>query len=284
MGWSFDFEPNFFCELAHAGFNSTSIEIATDNDFMVQVLTPCYEPERNVLQCLKTHVSKNVRKRAKRYSLTVDAAYDDVLLGCVRHHGEGWLFRGMRCLLRHLRQRGYTGSKGIRIATHSIELWDEHGELVAGDLGYTMGAVYVSQTGFHKEGTRGAGETHLVLMAALLYRLGHAWFDLGQARTYKAALGAETLDRAAWFKRFVGVRDEVCTSMMISGRVAGGELLQEFLNALSAAAQEEQGLQQPEAIERATTPPVAVPQAAAEQRAEEAERDDDDEENECKVQ
>merc|ERR1719221_1661963 len=126
---------------------------------MIQVLSPCFERKRNVLSCLKTHVSKRVRKRARHYTLTVDTAYDEVMLGCIRQHGEGWLYRGIRWTLRRLRKTGYTGRHGsIHVAPCSFELWDANGALVAGDLGYTVGSVYISQTGFHKEGTSGAGE------------------------------------------------------------------------------------------------------------------------------
>lgn len=229
MGWSLDFHPNHFCELAYEGFNPTSIEIPSDNDVMIQVLTPCFEPERNVLKCLDTHISKKARKRSKNFTMTVDAAYDDVILGCIRQHGEGWLYRGERWVLRKLRQDGYTGDRDVRFMAHSFELWNEKGELVAGDLGYTMGGVYVSQTGFHKDGTNGAGEVQLVLTSALLHKMGHTWFDLGQARQYKSKmLGAETLDRKTWLEQFREARDQHCkfTHDPIDGNSLLGYLLQ----------------------------------------------------------
>jgi len=230
QGWSLDYDPNFFCELAYEGFNPISVEIASDGDLMIQVLSLCFEPGRHVVDCLDVHISKNVRKRAKNYIMTIDTAYDDVMLGCIRQHGEAWLYRGQRCLHRKLRQDGYTGSRGISIAMHSIELWDKSGQLVAGDLGYTMGGVYVSQTGFHQDGTTGAGEVQLVLAAALLHKMGHHWFDLGQANPYKAALGAELLDRHAWLKRFRTVRDKSCR--FEHGRISGQELLDHLLRAI----------------------------------------------------
>merc|ERR1719215_1990157 len=160
----------------------------------------------------------------------MDSAYDEVMLGCIHQHGEGWLHRGERWVLRKLWKEGYRGKKDIKFTQHSFELWDESGQLVAGDLGYTMGRVYVSQTGFHKDGTAGAGEIQLVLAAALLRRLGHEWMDFGQARAYKAALGCETLNRTEWLERFRRVRDEPCDLQPCRGG-AGAELLQELMAA-----------------------------------------------------
>jgi len=231
MGWSLDFDPNFFCELAYEGFNPTSIEIPADHD--LKVLTPCFELERDVLTCLSTHISKKTRKRARHYTLTMDVAYEDVMLECIHLHGEGWLYRGERSVLRRLRKHGYTGSKDIKFATRSFELWNKKGELVAGDLGYTLGGVYVSQTGFHKEGTAGAGELQLVLMSAFFHRLGHKWLDLGQAKAYKSSLGAETLGRKAWLERFRPMRDQPCS--IGHGRIDGEELLQELSEAIAAS-------------------------------------------------
>ena len=83
-----------------------------------------------------------MRKQAKHYTMTTDAAYDDVMLGCIHQHGEAWLYRGVRWLLRRLFREGYTGGANgagtggkLNVGVHSFELWDRDGQLVAGDLG-----------------------------------------------------------------------------------------------------------------------------------------------------
>lgn len=232
-GWSLDHDPNFFCELAYEGFNPIGLEIPFDNDVMIQILSPCFERKRSVLDCVKTHISKRTLKLARHYTITIDTAFDDVMLGCIRQHGEGWLYRGVRWILRTLRKEGYTGHRSVPLEPHSFELWDGEGRLVAGDLGYAMGSVYVSQTGFHEEGTIGLGEVQLVLTSALLHKMGHTWLDLGQTKEYKSALGADTLDPGSWLDRFRGVRDTPCR--LVHEPAEGAALLDHLLHAIAAS-------------------------------------------------
>ena len=38
------------------------------------------------------HVQRNVRKRAKRFWVSVDTCFPDVLRACQKQHGENWLY------------------------------------------------------------------------------------------------------------------------------------------------------------------------------------------------
>mmetsp|Transcript_8977 Transcript_8977/g.14932 ORF Transcript_8977/g.14932 Transcript_8977/m.14932 type:complete len:331 (+) Transcript_8977:91-1083(+) len=230
-GWSLDFDPNFFCELAYEGFLSTGVELPFSEP-PLQILLPWIDPKRNSLDFLETHVSHQVRKRAKRYTMTVDTAFDEVMLGCIWQHGEGWLYRGVRWLLRTLFQRGYTGSQDIHVGVHSFELWDSEGQLVAGDLGYTVGGVYTSMTGFRRQHTQGAGDVQLVLTAALLRKMGYDWWDLGMVMKYKAKLGARVITREAFIERLKRDRDK--HTAFRHERAHGHELLQHLLQAQRA--------------------------------------------------
>lgn len=232
--WSLDFSGNMFCELAYEGFLSTSLEIPTGGALIIQVLLPWNDPTRNALEWRDVHISQKVRKRAKKYTMTVDAAYDDVMLGCIQMHGEGWLYRGLRWLLRGLFAQGYCGHCPIKVGVHSFELWDEDNRLVAGDLGYTVGGVYTSMTGFRLQGTKGAGEVQLVLTAALLLKMGFAWWDLGMVMKYKARLGAQVVSRDSFLRKLHETRDIPAT--FSSPRVAGRELLSHLLEFQRACA------------------------------------------------
>lgn len=220
-GFTLEFSPELFCELAYEGFLSTSTEVPSDGD-PIQVMLPWIDPIRNTLDFSDTHLPRQVRKKAKGYSMTVDTALDDVILGCVRMHGEAWLFRGLRWLLRKLFKEGYQGTRDIQVGVHTFELW-EGGELVAGELGYTVGSVYTSMTGFRNAGTKGAGAVQLALTSALLEKMGYAWWDLGMVLKYKAKLGAKVVSRADFVERLRACRDKRTT--FAHDRVSGQELL-----------------------------------------------------------
>ena len=86
-GWSLDFQPALFCQLAYEGFLSTGLQIPMGAAPPLQILLPWIDSKRNSLDFRDFHVSKQVRKHAGRYSMTTDAAFDDVILGCIRQVG-----------------------------------------------------------------------------------------------------------------------------------------------------------------------------------------------------
>jgi leucyl/phenylalanyl-tRNA--protein transferase len=230
-GWSLDFDTEAYCLLAHEGFITTGQELpAGRGEPPIQMLLPWIDPERNMLDFAAVHVPKQVRKRGKQYTLTTDAAFDDVVLQCVRQHGEAWLYRGLRWLLRRVFAGGVKrDADGVNVGVHTFELWDSDGRLVAGDLGYTTGAVYTSMTGFRLEGTNGAGSVQMVATAALLRRMGYRWWDLGMVMDYKKAMGAEVVTRDAFLTRLHADRGCMATAFGADGRVSAGELIAELV-------------------------------------------------------
>ena len=82
---------------------------------------------------------------------------------------------------------------------HSFELW-EGDQLVAGEFGAAVGAVYTSFTGFYS--VSGAGPVQLLAMAKLLAECGYDFWDLGQDLKYKLDLGARMSPRAEFLAAF----------------------------------------------------------------------------------
>lgn len=91
----------------------------------------------------------------------------------------------------------FDGSKPIgrcRVRLYSIEVWDVvTGELSAGELGYSVGSIYTSLTGFTS--ADGAGSVQLAALGVLLCQHGFETWDLGMDLEYKQRMGAEKLDR-----------------------------------------------------------------------------------------
>ena len=65
-GWTLDFDPNLFCELAYEGFLSTGMEMPAGQDAPLQILLPWIDPKRNSLDFEDMHISKQVLGRRRR--------------------------------------------------------------------------------------------------------------------------------------------------------------------------------------------------------------------------
>eukprot|EP01050_Picozoa_sp_SAG11_P014754 SAG11_NODE_1849_length_4169_cov_2.639312_2_plen_374_part_00 len=75
------------------------------------------------------------------------------------------------------------------------------GELGYVPMGYVVGRVYTSLTGFRRPGTSSCGTLQLVATAALLRRCGFAFWDLDSPLPYKQALGAAVVEQREFLRR-----------------------------------------------------------------------------------
>jgi Leu/Phe-tRNA-protein transferase len=167
-----------------------------------QVLLPKLHHQRCVIT-LKSpnptlHVSKSTRKKARPFHLTVNQAFDQVVEACRQQHGSKcWLYPSLVRLFQEMHQAGTVHARMFDrrnrpthqecpVRLYSIEVWsgtttenDDESEpqLVAGELGYTVGSVYTSLTGFYTQNN--AGSVQLAALGRLLQRLGFDTWDLG---------------------------------------------------------------------------------------------------------
>jgi len=176
------------------------------------VLLPKLHRSRCVLQNLSDiRIDRGARKRSRHYHLTVDTAFSRVMHGCIEQHGESWLWPPMQKSFIALfdMQKANDQTKWTAnvetlnapcmapsscSAIHSVELWTADGRLVAGELGFTCGAMYTSLTGFYREG--GTGMVQMLALAGLLLCSGFQSWDLGMNLDYKQSFGALDLNRA----------------------------------------------------------------------------------------
>ena len=80
------------------------------------------------------------------------------------------------------------------VKLYSVEVWNqETGELAGGELGYTIGSIYTSLTGFSNEDS--AGSVQLAALGKILTLSGYEMWDLGMTLDYKKSLGAQSMAR-----------------------------------------------------------------------------------------
>eukprot|EP00551_Chaetoceros_affinis_P018928 CAMPEP_0203721176 /NCGR_PEP_ID=MMETSP0092-20131115/4714_1 /ASSEMBLY_ACC=CAM_ASM_001090 /TAXON_ID=426623 /ORGANISM="Chaetoceros affinis, Strain CCMP159" /LENGTH=560 /DNA_ID=CAMNT_0050601009 /DNA_START=155 /DNA_END=1834 /DNA_ORIENTATION=- len=80
------------------------------------------------------------------------------------------------------------------VKLYSIEVWNQQtGKLAGGELGYTIGTIYTSLTGFSCEDS--AGSVQLATLGKILCLSGYEMWDLGMGLDYKTNLGAKAMER-----------------------------------------------------------------------------------------
>jgi len=82
QGWSLDCSCESLCELSYEGFFPGIREVACEDGTLLQVLLPWWGSRRSMLEISSVHISRRVRKHSHLFTMTVDHAFDDVLLGC----------------------------------------------------------------------------------------------------------------------------------------------------------------------------------------------------------
>jgi Leu/Phe-tRNA-protein transferase len=191
--WSLNFTPVFLAQLVFEGFLPICSDLSDDEG--LYVLLPKWHRTRCCMKFDELHVSKSARKRAKKFRLTADKCFDEVIDRCVEQHGENWLYPPMRAAFRALHHWGQArdakrfsatavvdpdvadeSTPELMAATarleplpaafpalleevrfHSFEVWAADGTLAAGEFGAVVGGVYTSFTGFFDPKFPGAG-------------------------------------------------------------------------------------------------------------------------------
>lgn len=191
------FHPDVVCQLMAEGF----LPIATEG-----LLLPKMHQHRCVIHLPNDlHISKSVRKKSKRYRPSFNQAFDRVVEGCRRQHGVNcWLIPQLveafttihqtypQGMLTHVADSSLV-ERCCPVRLYSMELWDDSGSLVAGELGYTVGSIYTSLTGFTTQDS--AGSVQLLSLGRILSRCGFKLWDLGMDMAYKQTLGSKLMPR-----------------------------------------------------------------------------------------
>lgn len=204
--WSDDWSPGFYRILTQAGF----LPVSFNHPDLGQILIPQMHANFAVLDWEDRRPERSMERwrRSERfaeqnYRLDMDHDLEEILRGIQAVHGEdNWLQGRYVELLRKLTSDERQSHCRIR----AVGLLARQDELIAGELGYEVGAVYTSLSGFFHRGNRldnHAGKLQLHLLAAELEERGFVFWNLGQPEMeYKFKLGAKKVPRAEFLTRW----------------------------------------------------------------------------------
>ncbi len=211
--WTDRWEPSFYADLARAGFISIAIRHPEYGDLLLPEIQSAYA----VLDWAALRAPGHVRRllgsgriEAEGIELRVSRDCRAVVERIERQHApDCWLIEPYVALVHALAEAG--PASGLEM--HAVELWSSSaGELVAGELGYTIGRVYTSLSGFCSPDLgrwNHFGSLQLYLLAERLRDADYAFWNLGHPHMdYKRALGAAVLGRGAFLKRWFEHREE----------------------------------------------------------------------------
>jgi leucyl/phenylalanyl-tRNA--protein transferase len=148
--------------------------------------------KRSVLFFAELHVSRRLKRLMKsgKYRVTFDTAFDQVLKNCAaprsyNWHTLTWLTPRFMMLFAELHRRGLT---------HSYEVWNTAGELVAGGFGTAAGKVFVGESMFSHEAD--ASKLASIVLYAHLKRWGFTLVDARDRTPVLAMQGYRDIPRA----------------------------------------------------------------------------------------
>lgn len=145
---------------------------------------------RMVLYSEELRVQRSLAKRVRqrRYRITLDTAFHEVIARCARVPRPGqrgtWITPHMVEAYRHLHALGHA---------HSVEAWDQDGNLVGGLYGVAVGRLYCGESMFAE--APDASKVAFVHLARQLQRWGFPLVDCQVYTDHLARFGAREIPR-----------------------------------------------------------------------------------------
>ena len=152
-----------------------------------------WSPEpRGILPLDGFRLSRSLRRTRRRFTITVDRAFADVMAGCADPAREGrWITREIRAAYAELHALGWA---------HSVEAWDDGGDLAGGLYGVEVGGLFAAESKFHVR-----TDASKAAVAALVERLraagGPRLLDVQWTTAHLRTLGAVDVPRADYRER-----------------------------------------------------------------------------------
>ncbi len=145
---------------------------------------------RGVLLPGDLHVSRSLQRSMRRFEITYDTAFLDVVLACADPSRQGaWITPTMVAAYHRLHELGWA---------HSVEVWGD-GHLVGGLYGLAVGRLFAAESKFHR--ATDASKAAVVALVRTLEEDGVPWVLDVQWRTdHLATLGVREVPRTAYLE------------------------------------------------------------------------------------
>ncbi|HEX4191222.1 MAG TPA: leucyl/phenylalanyl-tRNA--protein transferase [Marmoricola sp.] len=148
--------------------------------------------DRGVLPLDALTVSKSLRRSLRRYEVTCDTAFAEVVAGCGDPGRDGgWISSDIAAAYQRLFELGWA---------HSVEVWAD-GALVGGLYGVALGGLFAGESMFSR--AVDASKVALVHLVQLLgdEHAGDRLIDTQWQTDHLATLGVQMIDRADYLAR-----------------------------------------------------------------------------------
>lgn len=159
--------------------------------YMRGIPLPWYCPERRaILEFDRLHVGRSLAKvrRQHRFTFTIDRDFEAVMRACatVKRPDQGgtWITKDFTRVYTELHRRG---------SAHSVEAWDDQGNLAGGLYGVDAGGVFCGESMFHLQPN--ASKLSLLFLIDHMREQGATWLDAQVMTPHMEALGAKEIVR-----------------------------------------------------------------------------------------
>ena len=157
--------------------------------YLEESLLGWWSPDpRGILPLESLRVSKSLRTSLRRFEITIDRDFVGVMRACAETPREhGWITQDFIDTYCELHELGWA---------HSVETWNEQGELVGGLYGIEIGGLFAGESMFHAE--RDASKAALVALVDALSAEAGRLLDVQWATDHLVSLGAIEIRRETY--------------------------------------------------------------------------------------
>ena len=143
---------------------------------------------RGIVPLDALRVTQSMRRSARRYDVRVDTRFVDVMRGCGNPaRKDGWISEAFIDAFTTLHRMGWA---------HSVEVFDQSGQLTGGLYGVRMGGFFAGESMFHIG--RDASKVALMALVDLMRESGMTLLDVQWKTEHLASLGAIEVSRGEY--------------------------------------------------------------------------------------